>query len=70
MGDPLDEATIIGPMISRDHLAKVRRYICSVLAGYAWDESNPFVARGRQRLHALAELCRSEAAAMDVPSAA
>jgi 5-carboxymethyl-2-hydroxymuconic-semialdehyde dehydrogenase len=27
VGDPLDEATIIGPMISRDHLAKVRRYI-------------------------------------------
>lgn len=27
VGDPLDEQTIIGPMISRDHLAKVRRYI-------------------------------------------
>lgn len=27
VGDPLDEGTIIGPMISRDHLAKVRRYI-------------------------------------------
>jgi 5-carboxymethyl-2-hydroxymuconic-semialdehyde dehydrogenase len=27
VGDPLDEKTIIGPMISRDHLAKVRRYI-------------------------------------------
>jgi len=27
VGDPLDETTIIGPMISRDHLAKVRRYI-------------------------------------------
>lgn len=27
VGDPLDEATIVGPMISRDHLAKVRRYI-------------------------------------------
>ena len=27
VGDPRDEATIIGPMISRDHLAKVRRYI-------------------------------------------
>jgi 5-carboxymethyl-2-hydroxymuconic-semialdehyde dehydrogenase len=27
VGDPQDEATIIGPMISKDHLAKVRRYI-------------------------------------------
>jgi 5-carboxymethyl-2-hydroxymuconic-semialdehyde dehydrogenase len=27
VGDPLDERTIIGPMISPDHLAKVRRYI-------------------------------------------
>jgi 5-carboxymethyl-2-hydroxymuconic-semialdehyde dehydrogenase len=27
VGDPLDEKTIIGPMISGDHLAKVRRYI-------------------------------------------
>lgn len=27
VGDPLDEGTIIGPMISAEHLAKVRRYI-------------------------------------------
>jgi 5-carboxymethyl-2-hydroxymuconic-semialdehyde dehydrogenase len=27
VGDPLDEKTIIGPMISRGHLAKVRSYI-------------------------------------------
>lgn len=27
VGDPLDEATIIGPMISQTHLAKVRGYI-------------------------------------------
>ena len=27
VGDPLDDNTIIGPMISPDHLAKVRRYI-------------------------------------------
>jgi 5-carboxymethyl-2-hydroxymuconic-semialdehyde dehydrogenase len=27
IGDPLDEKTIIGPMISRNHLAKVRSYI-------------------------------------------
>ncbi len=27
VGDPLDAATIVGPMISPEHLAKVRRYI-------------------------------------------
>jgi 5-carboxymethyl-2-hydroxymuconic-semialdehyde dehydrogenase len=27
VGDPLDEKTIIGPLISPEHLAKVRRYI-------------------------------------------
>lgn len=27
VGDPQDESTVIGPMISRDHLAKVRSYI-------------------------------------------
>jgi 5-carboxymethyl-2-hydroxymuconic-semialdehyde dehydrogenase len=27
VGDPLNEKTIVGPMISKDHLAKVRRYI-------------------------------------------
>jgi len=27
VGDPLDEATLIGPMISQNHLAKVRGYI-------------------------------------------
>ncbi len=27
VGDPLDPKTIVGPMISRDHLDKVRRYI-------------------------------------------
>jgi 5-carboxymethyl-2-hydroxymuconic-semialdehyde dehydrogenase len=27
VGDPMDEATIVGPMISKNHLAKVRSYI-------------------------------------------
>ncbi len=27
VGDPLNDKTIVGPMISKDHLAKVRRYI-------------------------------------------
>lgn len=32
--------------------------ISSILAGYAWDTNNPFVAEPARRLNALAELCR------------
>jgi hypothetical protein len=28
-----------------------------VLAGYAWDERNPFVAQAKTRLDTLAKLC-------------
>lgn len=37
--------------------ADIRRMICSVLAGYAWDESNPFVAAAERRLDVLSQLC-------------
>ena len=36
---------------------EIRVMISSVLAGYAWDEANPFVSRSAQRLKALAEIC-------------
>ena len=33
--------------------------ICSVLAGYAWDPTNPYVGpKARRRLIALAKACR------------
>jgi flavin-dependent dehydrogenase len=35
----------------------IRRMISSILAGYAWDESNPFVAEPKRRLRMLSELC-------------
>ncbi|QBK06533.1 NAD(P)/FAD-dependent oxidoreductase [Hylemonella gracilis] len=35
---------------------EIRRMIASILAGYAWDRNNPYVAEPR-RLHVLAELC-------------
>lgn len=39
---------------------RVHRYICSVLAGYAWDRDNPYTGpRALQRLNALAHRCRS-----------
>lgn len=37
---------------------KISGMISSILAGYAWDENNPFVAEPARRLNALAELCR------------
>ena len=39
---------------------KLRRMICSVLAGYAWDQGNPYVgAHSGRRLRTLAEICRN-----------
>ena len=35
----------------------IRRMICAVLAGYAWDESNPYVAEPVRRLEALHYAC-------------
>ncbi len=35
----------------------IRRMIASVLAGYAWDRTNPYVRETRRRLVALEELC-------------
>ena len=36
---------------------EIRRMICSILAGYAWDERNPFVSEARRRLKTISELC-------------
>jgi flavin-dependent dehydrogenase len=35
----------------------IRRMISAILAGYAWDRSNPFVAESKRRLTALESLC-------------
>lgn len=44
-------------MFARNQPPALRRMICSVLAGYAWDESNPFVADAERRLNMVAQLC-------------
>ena len=36
----------------------IRRMISAVLAGYAWDETNPYVADPVRRLNALHEVCK------------
>jgi hypothetical protein len=38
--------------------ADIRRYICSILAGYAWDLENPYVAEPH-RLSVLEEICKA-----------
>ncbi|SQH74239.1 protein of unknown function [Shewanella benthica] len=37
---------------------KIKQMICSILAGYAWDETNPFVSDSERRLNMIVELCR------------
>lgn len=36
---------------------EIKRMICSILAGYAWDKNNPYVAGAERRLNTLAEIC-------------
>lgn len=38
----------------------IEEMIIAILAGYAWDEENPYVSRSEPRMNALAELCRSK----------
>ena len=42
----------------KDQEPKVREMISSILAGYAWDESNPYVAQSERRFKALVQLCQ------------
>ncbi|HEZ4733672.1 TPA: oxidoreductase [Neisseria meningitidis] len=38
-----------------DRSPEISRMLSSILAGYAWDTENPFVAKSEQRLTALSE---------------
>ena len=42
---------------ARNPEPKIRQMLSSILAGYAWDTENPFVAKSTPRLKALAEIC-------------
>ncbi len=44
-------------MFAKEQSSAIRRMLCSILAGYAWDDSNPFVAEPERRLDMLAQLC-------------
>jgi len=42
---------------ARNPQPEIRQMLSSILAGYAWDTENPFVAKSTPRLKALAEIC-------------
>lgn len=44
-------------VFAADKNDQVKRMVCSIFAGYAWDTDNPYVNNGA-RLDTLAELCR------------
>lgn len=50
-------------IFSEHHSPEIRRMISSILAGYAWDKTNPYVAEPQRRLNVLRELCRQQARA-------
>ncbi len=43
------------------HTPRIRSMICSILAGYVWDESNPFNLDAQRRLASIREICRPAA---------
>ena len=46
----------------QEQLVSIKAMVCSILAGYAWDTTNPYVKNGKRRLAVLAEICRLDAA--------
>ncbi|HWS39658.1 MAG TPA: NAD(P)/FAD-dependent oxidoreductase, partial [Arenimonas sp.] len=45
-------------IFSNQQQDRIRSMIASILAGYAWDSSNPFVAESERRLQNVYELCK------------
>ncbi|NAZ55253.1 FAD-dependent oxidoreductase [Vibrio toranzoniae] len=43
----------------QDPNPKIKQMVCSILAGYAWDQTNPYVKDSKRRLTTLAEICRN-----------
>ena len=53
------EGTFQDVIFYQDGTEDIRRMICAILAGYAWDERNPFVSEPKRRLRMLSEICAS-----------
>lgn len=41
-------------------MPEVKAMVCSILAGYAWDTNNPYVAESKRRMRTLAEICKRD----------
>ncbi|PQJ88709.1 NAD(P)/FAD-dependent oxidoreductase [Aliivibrio sifiae] len=52
------EGTFQNVIFHEDPNPKIKQMISAILAGYAWDEENPFVAEPERRLKVIAELCK------------
>ena len=50
------EGTLDTIFFSKNPDPLIKQQICSVLAGYVWDQSNPFVANHEEALKRLARL--------------
>ncbi len=44
-------------IFQEQQLQSIKAMICSILAGYAWDESNPMTQRPEQKIEAIAAAC-------------
>ena len=53
------EGTFQDVVFAENPNESIKQMISSILAGYAWDSSNPYVSESRRRLGTLAELCRA-----------
>lgn len=51
--------TLQNVIFYQDPNPKIKQMVCSILAGYAWDQTNPYVKESKRRLTTLAEICRS-----------
>ena len=44
-------------IFEEQQLASIKAMICSILAGFAWDETNPMTQRCSKKIEAIAEIC-------------
>jgi hypothetical protein len=57
------DGTLFKIFFSHNPNVELQNKICSVLAGYVWDESNLFVSKSRKSVNALARFITSQQAA-------
>ncbi|MGR9105673.1 MAG: NAD(P)/FAD-dependent oxidoreductase [Gammaproteobacteria bacterium] len=54
----LQDVVFFQKLKQAEQLNAITQMICSVLAGYVWDEKNPYVQNPASRLNTLVKLCR------------